>query len=315
MLKILNMEFYQFTLLLAISLGIFLLAIWALNKAYQTILSIEKRLLTKDLILKQTEEKLAKKNKDIKKYIELNAELEQFVAIAAHDIRCPLKTIGGFTSILKRRFYSIADENTRSYFDMLEQSTKRLGLLTDDLLQFSKTDSPGLNIERILLTDVLQEVKEDLNFYIVQSQGQVVWRDCDIQLYADHIKLKQVLQNLICNALKFRAAGRTPLVEIRAWENAGHICISVKDNGIGIPEKHFERVFKKFARIHEKEYEGTGLGLSICEKYIKKHKGHIQIERNGDYGVTFTFSISKSLFETQCIASPMKVRKTHMRVA
>jgi len=157
--------------------------------------------------------------------------------------------------------------------------------------------------------------REDLDFCISQSQGKVVWNDCHIRLYADRVKLKQVLQNLVGNALKFRDAGRAPLVEIRAWENTSHIYISVRDNGIGISEKHFKRVFKKFARMHEKEFEGTGLGLCICEKYIKKHKGNIQIERNTDYGVTFTFSISKSLCEVQHIASPVQVRKAQVLVA
>lgn len=310
------MEGYQLIPLFAISLGILILFAWALYKAYQTILSLKKQLFTKDIMLKQTAEKLAQKNKDVEKHIELNTELEQFVAIAAHDIKSPLKTIGGFTNILKRRFYGMADENAQSYFDMIEQSTKRLGLLTDDLLQFSKADTQGLNIERVLLSEVLQEVEEDLDFCISQSQGQVILSNCHIRLYADRIKLKQVLQNLICNAFKFSAAGRAPIVEIQAWENARHICISVKDNGIGIKEEHFERVFEKFARINtKKEVKGTGLGLSICEKYIKKHKGNIQIERNHDYGVTFTFSISKSLCEAQCIASPVKVRKARMRVA
>lgn len=308
------MESYQLIPLFAISLGILLLFIWALHKAFQMTLLVKKQLSAKDLILKQTQEKLVQKNKDLKKHIELNTELEQFVAIAAHDIKSPLKTIGGFTNILNRRFYDIADEKTQSYFDIIEQSTKRLGLLTDNLLQ-SSANSQNLNIERILLTDALQEVKEDFDFNIAQSKGKMIWSDCHIQLYADRIKLRQVLQNLICNALKFRDAERNPLIEIHAWENASHICISVKDNGVGIPEEHFERVFKKFARIHENEFEGTGLGLSICEKYVKKHKGKIQIERNQDYGVTFTFSISKSLCKAQHIASPMKVWKAHVRVA
>lgn len=309
------MECYQIIPLLAISLGTSLLLAWALHKVYRTILSLKKQLLTKDLLLKQTAKKLAQRNKDFKTHIELNAELEQFVAIAAHDLKSPLRTIGGFASLLKRRFYSVVDENIKSDFEMIEQGVKRMGLLIDDLLQFSKADSQDLNIERVLLGDVLQEVKEDLNFCISQSQGQVISNNCYIRLYADRIKLKQVLQNLISNALKFRDVRRVPSVKVRAWENASHICVSVRDNGIGIREEDFEKVFEKFARINGKKLEGTGLGLSICELYIKKHKGEIRIERNKDYGVTFTFSISKSLCEAQHIAPPMKVRKTRMWVA
>ncbi len=292
-------------------LGILLLLAFVLYKAYRTTLSVKKQLLVKNLTLKQAEEVLGQKNKDLKKYIELNVELEQFAAIASHDLKAPLKTIRGFMRILKQRFYKGAEENYKSYFDMVERSAKSLNLLVDDLLQFSKANSQALNIERMSLEGIINEVKENLDFSISQSQGQINLEHCNIPLYADRVKIKQVLQNLISNALKFKDAERKPIVEVSSWEDASHIFVSVKDNGIGISAEHFDKVFEKFTRIKtEQDFEGTGLGLSICAKYIKKHKGDIWIERNEDHGVTFTFTISKSLCEAQEVSRPtMGVRK------
>ncbi len=287
-------------------LGILMLLAFVLYKAYWTTLSIKKQLLVKNQNLKEAEEVLEQKNTDLKKYIELNVELEQFAGIASHDLKAPLKTIGGFMGILKRRFYNAAEDNYKSYFDMVERSAKSLNLLVDDLLQFSKANSQALSIERLLLKDVVNEVKENLDFSISQSKGQIKLENCNKQLYADRIKIKQVLQNLISNALKFRDTERNPIIEVRSWEDESHIFVSVKDNGIGISEEHFDKVFEKFSRIKtEQEFEGTGLGLSICAKYVKKHEGDIWIERNEGHGVAFTFSISKSLCEAQEVSRPM----------
>ncbi len=287
-------------------LGILMLLAFVLYKAYKTTLSVKKQLLVKNQNLKEAEEVLEQKNTDLKKYIELNVELEQFAGMASHDIKAPLKTIGGFMGILKRRFYNAAEDNYKSYFDMVERSAKSLNLLVDDLLQFSKANSQALNIERVSLEDMVNEVKENLDFSISQANGQIQIIDCKVQLYADRIKIKQVLQNLISNAFKFRDARRSPIVEVSSWEDENHIFVSVKDNGIGISAEHFDKVFEKFTRIKtEQKFEGTGLGLSICSKYIEKHKGDIWIERNAGHGVKFTFTISKSLCEGQEVSRPM----------
>ncbi len=287
-------------------LGILLLLAFVLYKAYTTTLSVKKQLLVNNQNLKEAEEVLEQKNTDLKKYIELNVELEQFAGMASHDLKAPLKTIGGFMGILKSRFYNAAEDNYKSYFDMVERSAKSLNLLVDDLLQFSKANSQALNIERVSLEDMVNEVKENLDFSISKANGEIQITDCNVRFYADRIKIKQILQNLVSNAFKFRDAQRSPIVEVSSWEDEKHIFVSVKDNGIGISEENFDKVFEKFTRIKtEQKFEGTGLGLSICSKYIEKHKGDIWIERNDGYGVKFTFTISKSLCEGQEVSRPM----------
>ena len=158
------------------------------------------------------------------------------------------------------------------------------------------SNTKTMNIEQLDFGKTLKEVTQNLDFSITQVNGTITTTNCDFSLHADQIKVKQILQNLLSNALKFKDADRAPVINIAAREEGGFFFISVKDNGIGISEEHFEEVFEKFARLNSQaKFEGSGLGLSICAKYIKKHQGDIWIERNNDFGVTFTFTIKKNL--------------------
>jgi len=171
-----------------------------------------------------------------------------------------------------------------------------LNLLVEDLLEFSRSNTKNLHVERISLEGILEELIQNLEFSISQSNGTINLINCAYEIHADQIKIKQILQNIMSNALKFRAAGRAPILNVKAWDDPDFFYISVEDNGIGIPEENFEEVFQKFARLNtQTNYEGSGLGLSIVAKYIKKHQGTIWIERNEIHGVTFSFTIKKDL--------------------
>ncbi len=274
-----------------ISIGSFFLF-----RAYRQNKQVKEKLLINNEVLKRTEERLYESNEDMKKYIKLNKELEQFAYIASHDIKAPLRTIQGFSSILKKKFYDVAEERERMFFDYIEKGVKSLNLLINDLLEYSKSDTKALNIERVDFGELLDDVLLNLNFSITQAQAKIQHSNCDITLNADKIKIKQILQNLVSNAIKFRAADRKPLINIDLVEDESHYNISVKDNGIGIDEKYYDEVFEKFARLNTQDkYEGTGLGLSICSKYIKEHNGNISIIRNHDHGVAFIFTLSKNM--------------------
>ena len=282
--------------ILLLFLSILLLAGFLLYRAYKTTLAVKKKLLIKNESLKKTEERLALNNKDLQKHINLNVELEQFAYIASHDIKAPLRTIASFTSILKNKFYDQAEERDKTCFDFVEKSAKSLNLLVDDLLEFSKSNSQSLKVERLAFKEIINDVSQNLDFSITQVNGTILLNNCDFFINADQIKLKQILQNIVSNALKFKDAERAPIITISAREEEAHFFISIKDNGIGIAQEHFQEVFEKFARLNSQaKFEGSGLGLSICAKYIKKHQGKIWIERNEDVGVTFTFTIKKDL--------------------
>ena len=265
-------------------------------RAYLTTLHVKEQLLVKNSSLKKTEARLAETNKDLQKHIDLNVELEQFAYIASHDIKAPLRTISNFTGILKNNFYEQAAEREKTCFDFVEKSAKSLNLLVDDLLEFSKANSQSVNIETIAFKKLLEEVRQNLDFSITSSNATIHTSNCNFSINADQIKLKQILQNLLSNALKFKDSNRKPIIEIHTREEKDFYYISIKDNGIGISEEHFEEVFDKFARLNSQaKFEGSGLGLSICAKYINKHQGKIWIERNKEFGVTFTFTIKKDL--------------------
>jgi len=280
-------------------LGLLSLAAVLLYRAYKNTYTIKEQLLVKNKALEKAEEQLAQKNKDLHSYIDLNVELEQFAAIASHDIKAPLSTIAGFIGILKNKFYNGAEEKEKNYFDFVEKSAKSLNLLVKDLLEFSRSSSKTLNIRRIALETVLEEVIQNLDFSITQANAKINLTDCNLYIHADQIKIKQILQNLLSNALKFRAENRAPIIQVRAWEDSNFLHIEIEDNGIGISEENFDEVFQKFARINNNgEFEGSGLGLSIVANYIKRHQGEISIKRNEIFGVTFTFTIKKSLHLT-----------------
>ena len=277
-------------------LSILLLSGFLLYRTYKTTLTVKKKLLIKNESLRKTEERLALNNKDLQKHIDLNVELEQFAYIASHDIKAPLRTIASFTGILKNKFYDQAEERDKTCFEFVEKSAKSLNLLVDDLLEFSKSNSQTLKIERLAFKEIIEEVTQNLDFSITQVNGTILLNNCDFHINADQIKIKQILQNIISNALKFKDAERNPVITISAREEEKFFYISVKDNGIGIAEEHFQEVFEKFARLNsQSKFEGSGLGLSICAKYIKKHQGKIWIERNEDVGVTITFTSKKGL--------------------
>lgn len=277
-------------------ISLLLAAGFLLYRAYKTTFKVKEQLVVNNNALRKTEERLSESNREMQKYIDLNVELEQFAYIASHDIKAPLRTIQGFAGVLKKKFYHRAEESERSFFDFIEKGAKSLNLLVDDLLEYSKSNTKILHVERFEFKDVLEEVVRILDFSITQVNGSIETTNCDFSVNADQIKIKQILQNLLSNALKFKDENRDPIVQVNAREDADFFIISVKDNGIGIAEEHFDEVFQKFARLNtQTKYEGTGLGLSICAKYIKKHKGKISISRNEDFGVTFTFSISQHL--------------------
>ena len=303
--------------LLLVCLGILLLGGILLYKAYKTTFAIkeqllikneslkktEEQLLVKNESLKKTEERLALKNKDLEKHIELNVELEQFAYIASHDIKAPLRTISNFIGLLKGKYYAQASERDKPLFEFIENGAKSLNHLVDDLLEFSRANNHSLKLEPLNFKKTLQEVIQNLDFSITQSNAEIILENCDFSIDADQIKIKQILQNLISNALKFKDAQRHPIITIAAKETTDFYSIAVKDNGIGIAEEHFQEVFEKFARLNsQSKFEGSGLGLSICAKYIKKHQGEIWIERNEDFGVTFIFTIRKNLLLTKQVA-------------
>ena len=249
-----------------------------------------------DKIIKGNVVSLNLKNAELTKYIESNTQLENFAAIASHDMQAPLRTIQSYTQLLQKSLKENATPAQNEYMHFITSSTSNMRHLIRDLRAFSKVDSAKLNIRSINIDFMLTEVVKELKASIDYQGAEVVIVNKLPVVDGDRIKLKQLFQNLITNALKYVDKGVIPRVEISYEVREADFLFKVKDNGIGIAEKNQERIFQLFERLHEmSQYVGTGIGLSLCKKVVEQHFGEIGVESNEGEGSTFYFSISKEV--------------------
>lgn len=222
-----------------------------------------------------------------------NRELQDFAFIASHDLQEPLRKIRAFSDRLLFRHAGQFDEQARDYLVRTGQAAERMQTLIDDLLAYSRVSARGRPFAKVDLTVLVAAVLEDLEARLESSGGRVEVLDTLPVLDGDATQLRQVFQNLMANALKFRSPDRSPHVRVsavptrdadgqRAWT------IRVEDNGIGFDSKYAERVFAPFQRLHgREEYEGTGIGLAIVRRIVERHRGVIHAEGRLGYGAAF----------------------------
>lgn len=221
-----------------------------------------------------------------------NRELQDFAFVASHDLQEPLRKIQAFSDRLQTRYAAQLDLQARDYLDRSTQAAARMQRLIDDLLTYSRVSSRSKPFAPVDLARVAAQVMDDLQARIESSGGRLQIGPLPT-IEGDATQLQQLLQNLVSNALKFRAPGRDPLVRIEAtpvrlppdrpaWE------LRVADNGIGFDPRHAERIFAPFQRLHARQdYEGTGIGLAIVRRIVERHHGSIHAEGRLDGGATF----------------------------
>ncbi|HWI93498.1 MAG TPA: two-component regulator propeller domain-containing protein, partial [Flavisolibacter sp.] len=219
-----------------------------------------------------------------------NKELEQFAYVASHDMQEPLRTISSFVNLLNSQYKDKFDDRAQKYMSFIVQATDRMKVLIHDLLEYSRIGKKK-ETAHLDLNKIVNEVLADLNFAIADSGATVEVEQLPaVSVYPT--EMKQLFQNLIINAIKFRKKGTTPEIEISAEKHNGHWKFLVKDNGIGIDPKQAERIFVIFQRLHTRnEYEGSGIGLSHCKKIAELHKGKIWVESTPGEGSSFYFTI------------------------
>ena len=220
-----------------------------------------------------------------------NAELEQFAYVASHDLQEPLRKVASFCQLLERRYRDKLDERGIQYVDFAVDGAKRMQLLINDLLAFSRVGRHRDEQVVVAAADLVEEARGNLS-QVLEESGAVVEVGTLPEVQGEARLLTAVFQNLIGNAVKFRGE-QPPHVRIDAepcddgmWE------FSVCDNGIGIEEQYAERVFVIFQRLHAKErYPGTGIGLSMCRKIVEHHGGRIWLDTTTTGGTTFRFTL------------------------
>jgi len=233
-----------------------------------------------ELKVKERTERLAKSN----------AELQTFAYAASHDLREPLRTISGFLELLKMDYFDKLDDQGKNHIRRTLAASSRLSEMIDDLLVFTRLGSRMQPFKSIDLTTVFNAVVDDLGAMISKT-GATVTAGYLPTVAVDDVQIAIVFQNLIDNAIKYHSEA-TPVVFVDSKRQGDDWVISVKDNGIGIDRKHFDKLFNMFVRLRGRdEYEGTGIGLAICKKVVESHGGRIWVESDPGKGSTFVFSL------------------------
>ena len=234
-----------------------------------------------ELELRRTAEELARSNKD----------LEQFAYIAAHDLQEPLRGISMFTDLLGNRPALQQDEVAARQLAKIAASAGRMRDLIQAVLGFSTIGREAIAAESIALRDLVAEACENLASAIEHGQALITCTTT-ATIAGDRPLLRQVLQNLIANALKFQPPDRRPEIRIDAVREVAMIRVSVIDNGIGIRPEHVAKLFRVFQRLHGRdEYPGTGIGLATCRRIIEQHGGRIWVDSVFGRGSTFSFTV------------------------
>ncbi len=242
-----------------------------------------------ELLLQELNEALKKKAAELQAS---NTELERFAYIASHDLQEPLRMVSSFMNLLEKRMDGQLDETTKQYIYFAADGAMRMKELITALLQYSRV---GANKEDFSLTD-LNEVLQYTSHVLendIKKLGAVIILNPLPAAMADKALITQLFINLVSNALKYNT-NKNPVVEVNFTQDIDQYTFYVKDNGIGIDPKFFDKIFIIFQRLHAKsEYSGTGIGLAICKKIVELHSGNIWVESEAGAGSIFYFSIPK----------------------
>jgi PAS domain S-box-containing protein len=220
-----------------------------------------------------------------------NADLEQFAYIASHDLQEPLRMVASYTELLGERYKGRLDERADKYIFYAVDGAKRMQRLVADLLAFSRVGSQGKALQPVDAGPVLDHVLHVLGPSIAQA-GATVASGPLPRVLADEGQLHQLLQNLVGNAIKFRAEA-APVVTVEARLESERWVFTVRDNGIGIDLRYADRIFQMFQRLHERgRYEGSGIGLAIAKRIVERHGGTIWLESQPGAGTAFHFTLA-----------------------
>jgi PAS domain S-box-containing protein len=241
--------------------------------------------------LKEKMDELALVNAELEQYVYANQELKQFAYIASHQLQEPIRTVSNYMNVIEEDYSSVLDANMKRYIGIVKDATSRMSGLINTLLEYSRIGRDR-KLVHVDSKTVVKSVLTDLHYLIDGANARVdIGELPSLTLY--EVEFRQLLQNLIINAVKFRKENRDPIVAIDSEKTDGIWKFSVSDNGIGIDPLHYDKIFEIFQRLHahEAEYEGKGVGLAFCKKIVQLHNGEIWVESTPGEGSVFYFTI------------------------
>lgn len=243
---------------------------------------------------KQAEEQLILFNNRLQ---QSNRELQEFAYVASHDLQEPLRKVQAFSDRLARKYGEKLEGEGLDYLERMRNAASRMQTLIQDLLTFSRVSTKALPFEPVNLDTITREVLSDLEVK-VEETGATIEIENLPTIDADALQMRQLIQNMVGNALKFRRPDVQPIIKISAkitsaGKNKNRICqLFIKDNGIGFDEKYTTKIFTVFQRLHGRtEYEGSGVGLAVCRKIVERHNGNIEARSAPGEGATFIITL------------------------
>lgn len=243
------------------------------------------------------EQQLMQRTRDLENR---NKELEQFAYVASHDLQEPLRKVSSFVQLFARRYAEQVDETGQSYLNFAVDGARRMQLLIDDLLHYSRVSRGQGEQTPVDLERVFKALLQDFSQVIEESGASIECGPLPVVL-GEPGQMRALLQNLVGNALKYRKPDSPPRVRVSAETDADGIAtIHVQDNGIGIEQRFFDRIFVIFQRLHNRtEYPGSGIGLAIVKRIVENHGGRIWLESSLGEGSTFHFTINTAGVENE----------------
>jgi len=243
-------------------------------------------IITDITALKESEETLAEQAEELHRS---NRELEQFAYIASHDLQEPLRMVSSYTQLLERRYRGKLDSDADEFINYAVEGATRMRSLIDDVLDLARVSRDAPPDEPTDLQSLLAAALADLAAVIREKNAQITSDPLPI-VAGNPSQLRQVLQNLIGNAIKF--CKRPPQIHLEARREDDNWTISIRDNGIGIDPNHLGKIFQAFQRLHgHSEFVGNGIGLAVCKRIVERHGGTIEVDSRPNEGSTFTFTL------------------------
>lgn len=256
------------------------------------------------------EKNITKLNDSNEQLGKANKELNDFTYIVSHDLQEPLRKVHSFGQFLLEDCYDQLSKDGKDYISRMQKASVKMKLLIQDLLKLSRIGTDEELFKAVDTGEVVAIAIDDLSVAIGESGAEVVVGNLPT-VHGQKVLLTQLFENLIGNALKYRSADRTPIIEIDAEVKDDQATFTIKDNGIGIEDRFKEKIFGVFQRLHTTEYSGTGIGLALCKKIVKRHGGKIWMDSVFGEGTTFYFTLKTAKINKRTIQNGKEIEREY----